>query len=67
MQKKSFGRALEIAPYQVSTHANLGTLAYLQENWTEAQQSWLRTLELNPTHDYATRGLKAIEERSQTP
>ena len=65
--ENSFARALEIAPYQVSTHANLGTLAYLQENWTQAQQWWLRTLELNPTHNYATRGLKAIQEQNNTP
>ena len=65
--EKSLSRALEIAPYQISTYANLGTLAYLQENWGEAEEWWSRTLNLNPTHQYATRGLKAIQERMDTP
>jgi Tfp pilus assembly protein PilF len=63
----SFEKALEISPYRVDTYANLGTLFYLQEKWDSATYWWEETLRLSPNHDYATRGLRAIKEPSETP
>jgi len=58
----AFERALYIEPYRVDTHANLGSLFYLQEDWQRAALWWTKTLILNPTHTYAQQGLDSIDK-----
>ena len=57
--KSAFEKVLELEPYRVDTHANLGSLYYLQEDWEQAAFWWTKTLRLNPTHAYAKQGLDA--------
>lgn len=59
--EEAFKRALQIEPYRVDTHANLGSLFYLQEDWERAALWWTKTLVLNPSHTYAQQGLDAID------
>ncbi len=65
--QQALEKAHSLNPHQVSTLANLGTLAYLNENWTEAQRWWLETVALDPQHDYAQRGLQALQEVPKAP
>ena len=60
--RSAFDRALNIAPYRVDTHANLGSLYYLREDWEQAKYWWAQTLALNPNHTYAQQGLQAIHK-----
>ena len=60
--RSAFDQALSIAPYRVDTHANLGSLYYLQEDWKQAMYWWTQTLTLNPNHTYAQQGLQAIHK-----
>ena len=57
--KSAFKKALTLEPYRVDTHANMGSLYYLQEDWDQAIYWWTQTLRLNPEHAYARQGLQA--------
>ncbi len=65
--QRALEQAYRLNPYQVSTLANLGTLAYLTEEWMEAQSWWLQTVALDPQHEYALRGLQALQTLQEVP
>ena len=57
---ESFQRCIELEPSNPTPYANLGTAFFLQQNWTQAEFWWLTTLEQDPNHLYANRGLRAL-------
>lgn len=59
--RHAFHKALSLAPYSTTTHTNLGTLAYKEENWTEAEYWWSMVLEKHPDNAYARAGIAQIQ------
>ena len=58
--------AHRISPYHLSTLINLGSLAYLQEHWSEAEHWWRQALSIDPTHQYALAGLEATVQKQSS-
>lgn len=55
--------AHRISPYHLSTLINLGSLAYLQENWSEAEHWWRQALSIDPSHPYVLGGLESALQK----
>lgn len=59
--KAAFERSLRISPYRVGSLVNIGTMYYMQENWKMAKYWWTKALTLQPSHQYARKGLTAAK------
>jgi len=56
-------RAWALTPYDPSTATNLGSVAFLQEDTTDAARWWSIALQLDPDNDYARRGLLHLRRK----
>ena len=62
--KWALDKSIQINRYNPTTLSNLGTVAYLEKNHTEAQYWWRAVLQLEPENAYALNGLQAIEKQN---
>ena len=59
--QEAFTRGYKINPYSTSITANLGNLAYKQQQYAEAQYWWEQTILLDAGHKHAQSGLNHLQ------
>lgn len=63
--KRDFEKALERDPFLISAIANLGNVAYQEDDHELARKRWMEVLMINPEHTHSRNGIQHLDSLEQ--